>query len=188
MIAVADRPHPTRRELRLFALLLLAFVAALGLVIWRRPEGLRVAAAVLAAAWLGSLLLNRDLPARVQARGVLLPALFLGAQLPLLAGASSGAVALGWSALGGALAVAALARAALARRIYDVWMDAALPVGWSISRVLLGLVWYGLVSPIGVIQRLAGRDPLARRFEPAAPTYWTERRPPERADRYFRQY
>src|SRR5688500_12995575 len=58
--------------------------------------GLLVAGGVLAAAWVGSLLFNRELSGTVLRRGVLLPALFLalggavalGAPRPLVAGAS----------------------------------------------------------------------------------------------------
>ena len=67
-------------------------------------------------------------------------------------------------------------------------MVLAFPIGWTVSLVLLGLVYYGLFLPIGLVFRLVGRDALGLRSQPDATTYWTSR--PEMADvrRYFRQF
>ena len=68
------------------------------------------------------------------------------------------------------------------------WMFAAFPIGWTISHLLLGLTFYLVLTPIGLIMRLCGRDPLHRRFEPDAASYWVEHDPGGDASRYFRQY
>jgi hypothetical protein len=34
------------------------------------------------------------------------------------------------------------------------------------------LVFWGLFVPLGFLLRLAGIDPLQRRFDPASPSYW----------------
>ena len=60
-------------------------------------------------------------------------------------------------------------------------------LGWINTRIILGLVYYGLVTPMGVMMRLLGRDPMRRRFEPAANTYRVPRptRPCGHMDRQF---
>ena len=74
------------------------------------------------------------------------------------------------------------------RPMYLGWMYLALPIGWVISHVLLGAVYYLVFTPIGLALRLLGHDPMLRRFEPQARSYWIEHRPGERNDRYFRQF
>jgi len=41
------------------------------------------------------------------------------------------------------------------------------------------------VTPIGMLMRMSGRDPLRRKFEPAAKTYWITREPPGPAPETF---
>ncbi len=62
------------------------------------------------------------------------------------------------------------------------------PLGWVVGRLLLALVYYGLLTPLSVVMRLLGRDPLQRRFEPEVATYWQPRRPTADKRRYFRQF
>jgi hypothetical protein len=42
----------------------------------------------------------------------------------------------------------------------------------------MGLVFYAVVTPMGVAMRLAGRDPMRRRFDRAADSYWIDRQVP----------
>jgi len=43
-------------------------------------------------------------------------------------------------------------------------------------------------TPIGLTMRLFGWDPLERRFDPNASTYWVEHKPPASPSRYFQQF
>ena len=47
-----------------------------------------------------------------------------------------------------------------------------------VSPLVLGLIFFGIVTPIAWGMRLAGRDVMQRRFEPESPTYWQDRDPP----------
>ncbi len=75
------------------------------------------------------------------------------------------------------------------RPIFLGWMYATYPIGWVMSHVLLAVIYFGLLTPIGWVMRVFGYDPLAIRRDSARQSYWTER---ERrvADpaRYFRQF
>jgi hypothetical protein len=53
---------------------------------------------------------------------------------------------------------------------------------------VLAMVYYGIFTPIGLGLRLMGRDPLRRRFDPQARSYWVDRRAPADVKRYFRQF
>lgn len=74
------------------------------------------------------------------------------------------------------------------RPIYLGWMLAVFPIGWVISHVVLAAVYYLVITPIGLVRRSGGRDPLELRFDPQATTYWRERPPPPPKERYFRQF
>ncbi len=64
----------------------------------------------------------------------------------------------------------------------------AVPIGFVVSHLIMGFLFFGLITPLGVFFKLTGRDSLARRFEPDATTYWTDPRPRRRKDSYFRQF
>ena len=68
------------------------------------------------------------------------------------------------------------------------WMYAAYPIGWVVSHVLLGIIYFGLLTPIGKLMGLFGYDPMERRFDRQAPTYWVERERNRDASTYFRQF
>lgn len=72
--------------------------------------------------------------------------------------------------------------------LYLGWMYAAYPIGWTISHVLLGITYYLVLTPIGLVIRLLGRDPLERRFEADRGSYWSRHQPDARPARYFRQF
>jgi hypothetical protein len=55
------------------------------------------------------------------------------------------------------------------------WMAAATALGYVNSRILLSLVYYGVVMPIGLLLRLKGYDPLSRRAQPGN-SYWVPRK------------
>lgn len=55
--------------------------------------------------------------------------------------------------------------------IYRVWMIFGEKIGWVNSRILLGLVFYGLVTPMSLVIRVLGKRPLQLSFDPKAETY-----------------
>lgn len=72
--------------------------------------------------------------------------------------------------------------------LYVGWMVAAFPVGWTISHLLMGLIYYAVFTPMGLIMRLCGRDSMGRKFDPAADSYWVTHTPPKDKRQYFKQY
>jgi hypothetical protein len=68
-------------------------------------------------------------------------------------------------------------------------MRLAAVLGAVNSRILLTLVYIGLVTPFAVLLRLLGRQPIPTKTSKAASSYWHDRRPeeftPQRMERQF---
>ncbi len=179
--------NPSTRDVRIFGLLWLGFFGLVGGVVLWKPQGLAGAATVLATAWLVSLIFNRE-NRRQQLLGVLLPGLFA------LSSASAGwvepsGVAGSLWAIGTAGAVLIWIIPVAGRQLYVGWMLAAVPIGWTISHAILAIVYYVVVTPIGLLMRLVGRDPMQRRLDRSGSgSYWIERPPESGSSRYFRQF
>ncbi len=58
------------------------------------------------------------------------------------------------------------------------WMKLAELLNRIVSPLVLGLIFYGILTPIAWGMRLAGRDEMKRQFEPQSKTYWQDRDPP----------
>lgn len=65
---------------------------------------------------------------------------------------------------------------------------AAWPIGFVVSHVVLAVVYYLVVTPIGLTMRLFGYDPMTRRRAAGETTRWVERQSERRPDSYFRQF
>jgi hypothetical protein len=76
----------------------------------------------------------------------------------------------------------------ITKAVYVILVGATLPIGLVVSVVLLSLFYFLLITPLGLAFRLMGRDPLKRRFDAKAKTYWVEHQEPDRPDRYFQQF
>jgi hypothetical protein len=137
MALVDIRWNPSRKELRIFAVLLIGFFAVV--------EGL------------------------IAVRGWEVPAALVGG-----AGFVAGA--------------AGFLFPSLLRPIYLVWILAAFPIGWLVSHLGMALVFYLCITPIGLLLRLLRGDPLDRRWDRQAETYWKSRRRDRDSSRYFRQF
>ena len=74
------------------------------------------------------------------------------------------------------------------RVIYLGLVLATWPIGYVLSTVVLAVFYFLVLTPVGLIFRLIGRDVLGRRFDETARSYWRKRQPPETTDRYFHQF
>jgi hypothetical protein len=64
---------------------------------------------------------------------------------------------------------------------------ATYPVGWVVSHVVLALLYFLVLTPVGLTMRMLGHDPLARTFDRGARTYWIPRDPKRTPESYFNQ-
>lgn len=202
---------PTRTDLRVFAILWAAFFVVVGVLAFATEWFLLKVAGVTGACFVVSMLLNRDYPRAQQRPGAIIPLGFLAIWLfeyvaHNVGGAffttRTGIRGLSWpvgdgaqwtaffavGALGVSGMLAMLASRAVATRLYRGWMFAALPIGWTFSHIILGAVFYLVITPIGLILRLLGYNPLMPQPDRAAPTYWLDHPQEKDPKRYFRQF
>lgn len=88
---------------------------------------------------------------------------------------------------GAALSAVYFAVPPLRRPIFLGWSYATLPIGFVLSHVILGIVFYVFFTGIGLVMRLVGYDPMQRKPDPAAKSYWSPHDPHTSVERYFRQ-
>ncbi len=85
--------------------------------------------------------------------------------------------------------VTGLAGYPILRPIYVGWMKFAYVLGWFNMRLLLGLFFFIILTPVGAAMRLFGQDLLDEKIEKGAGSYWRERGPQgferERYERLF---
>jgi branched-chain amino acid transport system permease protein len=62
----------------------------------------------------------------------------------------------------------------------------SLPIGWVLSHILLRVIYYLVLTPVALVFRLAGRDPLALRRRDAT-SHWVPFAQGEDGESYFRQ-
>ncbi len=92
-----------------------------------------------------------------------------------------------WPWAAAILIAPALAFPSVLRGPWFLWTKLGLVLGWINQRIVLTLIFYVIVMPIGLVMRLFGRDPMARGFEPDRGSYRVESRkaPAASMDRPF---
>jgi hypothetical protein len=138
MALITVNTNPTRRELRQFGFIWLAFLLFFGLVAWFKIG-------------------NHPL-----AQGLWITAVVV----PLI----------GWFV------------PAFMKLVFVGMSYAAFPIGFVVSHIILAVVYYLVLTPIGILMRLLGYDPMRRELEPDVDSYWIEREPHPDPKQYFRQY
>jgi hypothetical protein len=73
------------------------------------------------------------------------------------------------------------------RPIFVGWIVLTFPIGWTISNLLLFLLFFGVFTPMGLILRLLGKDPL-NLTKPQRSSYWQDKSQQCDLSRYLRQY
>jgi hypothetical protein len=76
----------------------------------------------------------------------------------------------------------------LVRPVYVAMMAVALPIGFVVSTILLVIIYYLILTPIGLAMRLFGYDPMRMRRVVGTGSLWIERPKKINVRRYFRQY
>ncbi len=83
-----------------------------------------------------------------------------------------------WFGLAVVMLILALAAPRVLAPLNWVWMMFGLLLHAVISPIMLGVMFYGCITPIGYLMRLSGKDPLQLTREPDAESYWIRRIPP----------
>ena len=90
-------------------------------------------------------------------------------------------------ALGGTLIVLGLALPVVLKPVYRIWMKVGHVLGWVNTRIILGIIFYGLFTPMGLIRRALGKDSMRRALVQDTDTYRVTRtpRPPSHVKHQF---
>ena len=107
--------------------------------------------------------------------GLLVGSIFLGISLwPLIKGLPP---RLWLTAIAGVLLFAAVLWPKGLSPLYSIWIKIGDGLGWINSQIILGIVFYGMFTPIGLIMKVFGKDPLKKKPDPQASSYWSEKKP-----------
>jgi len=85
-----------------------------------------------------------------------------------------------WWACGIAATFALIAQVkpALLAGLNRMWIKLGVLLGKLVSPIVLGILFYGVLTPIGVVMRLTGKDPLRLTRNAEAKSHWLPREPP----------
>lgn len=61
--------------------------------------------------------------------------------------------------------------------LQKIWMSLAILIGWFVTRIILIILFYVVVTPIGILARLWGKDFLDIKFDKNMDGYWIARAP-----------
>jgi hypothetical protein len=89
--------------------------------------------------------------------------------------------------LAGSVPLAGAINPGLLRRIYLGLSYATYPLGLVVSFAFLAVVYYLVLTPIGLALHIFRYDPLSRRFDLKARSYWNRCNPKKSIESYFRQ-
>jgi len=78
-----------------------------------------------------------------------------------------------------ALLVPGLLVPVVLKPIHKLWMTIAIVLGWIVTRIILTILFYLVVTPVGLLGRLFGNDFLHLKFDKNAETYWIPRKKTE---------
>ena len=64
----------------------------------------------------------------------------------------------------------------LLKPVHKIWMGLALVLGSIMTRVILSVLFYLVITPLGLISKLSGKDFLDLKFDRSASSYWIQRK------------
>jgi hypothetical protein len=87
---------------------------------------------------------------------------------------------------GAAISAVGLLVPAFMRVVFVGLLYVTFPIGFVVAHILLGAIYYVVLTPIGLVMRLTGYDPMGRRG--TRDSYFTERERERPRKSYFRQF
>lgn len=82
--------------------------------------------------------------------------------------------------VGGTLVIWGLALPMTLKPVYRVWMTIGLVLGWINTRIILTVMFYLIILPVGALMRIFGKDPMARKTTKDVKSYRIISSPPDK--------
>ena len=79
--------------------------------------------------------------------------------------------------VGGLLVITGSIVPTLLTPVYWIWMKLAHLLGWVNTRLLLGIIFFVIITPMAVVMKIFGRDALNRKIDKNVDSYWIPRPP-----------
>jgi len=83
-----------------------------------------------------------------------------------------------WLGAGAAFILFGLLWSAALHPLNRAWMLLGLVLYKVVNPIVMALLFFSTMTPVGALMRLCGKDPLGLRRDPAAASYWIPRDPP----------
>lgn len=83
-----------------------------------------------------------------------------------------------FSIIGGLFVILSLIAIPVLRPFHKLWMMLALAMGFVMSRVILTILFYLVLTPIGLLAKIVGKKFMPLGFDKSATTYWEKREHP----------
>jgi hypothetical protein len=64
----------------------------------------------------------------------------------------------------------------LLKPVQKLWMSLAILMGWLVTRVIITILFYLVVTPIGILAKLCGKEFLDTKLDKSVDSYWIQRR------------
>jgi uncharacterized protein YjeT (DUF2065 family) len=74
------------------------------------------------------------------------------------------------------------------RALFIAMSVVSYPIGFVMSYVVLGLLFFAIIAPIGALLRWTGHDPMQRSFDRGKSSYWIAARSKRPKSSYFHQF
>lgn len=75
----------------------------------------------------------------------------------------------------------------LLKPLYYFWMSLAFVLQWIATHIILTIMFYLILTPIGVIIRIFGGDSLKTKIDKGTKSYWVKRQPSKFSQRRYEQ-
>lgn len=85
-----------------------------------------------------------------------------------------------WIGSGAVISAWGLIDADSMRGLYRAWMRTAMMVGSLVNTIVLAVVFYFLITPMGLVRRMMGKDPMRRKLDANARSYRVKSKVAER--------
>ena len=80
-----------------------------------------------------------------------------------------------FAVIGGTLILFGIVLPQLLKPLNRLWMGLAIVLGFIMTRVILSILFYLVITPIGFLARLFGKKFMILKYDKSAKSYWEER-------------